>query len=167
MRYGLRAGSLLGRPLSRPWRRVDDWTYPSAMRDLPDLGLLVMRVGLGASFVLHGWPKMLGGPAAWHGLGTNLRHLIGVELLPTVFGFLAAFAELGGGALLLLGVLFRPALVLLVPTMAVAAARHLALGEGFHGASHALEAGVVFVGLFLTGPGKHRVQLRGVRGFWS
>jgi putative oxidoreductase len=51
--------------------------------------------------------------------------------------------------------------------MAVAAARHVALGDGFNGASHAIEAAVVFVGLFLTGPGKLRVRLPRLPAFWS
>ena len=28
-----------------------------------DLGLLVLRVGLGVMFMLHGYPKLMGGPA--------------------------------------------------------------------------------------------------------
>ena len=34
-----------------------------------DLGLLLLRIGLGVVFVVHGFPKLAGGPAAWAGLG--------------------------------------------------------------------------------------------------
>ncbi|MEM1415017.1 MAG: DoxX family protein [Myxococcota bacterium] len=140
------------------------------MRDRIDLGLLVIRVGLGLNMMAHGLPKMLGGPEKWERLGGAMK-FVGVELgasMGTVFGFLAAFAELGGGLLLALGLFFRPALLLLIPTMVVAAALHLGKGEGWAGASHAIEVGLVFVGLFVSGAGKYRVRVAlGKGGYWS
>ncbi len=140
------------------------------MRDRVDLGLLVIRVGLGLNMVAHGLPKMLGGPEKWAGLGGAMR-FVGLELgesLQIVFGFLAAFAELGGGLFVALGFLFRPSLVLLVPTMVVAASLHLGKGEGYTAASHAIEVGLVFVGLFVSGPGRYRIRLvKGGGGYWS
>ena len=38
------------------------WSFLDRYRDL---GLLVMRVGLGLSFMAHGWPKLVGGPETW------------------------------------------------------------------------------------------------------
>ena len=35
-----------------------------------DVGLLVVRVGLGVMFMVHGLPKLAGGPAAWTGVGS-------------------------------------------------------------------------------------------------
>ncbi|MEM7153537.1 MAG: DoxX family protein [Myxococcota bacterium] len=124
-----------------------------------DHGLLVIRLGMGTMFVLHGWPKMAGGAKAWTKLGHAMRHL-GIDFAPTMWGFAAATSELAGGVLLALGLLFRPACTMLIATMAVAATMHLGKGDGIMGASHAIEAGVVFLGLLLTGPGRFALQSR-------
>ena len=118
-----------------------------------DHGLLVARVGLGLMFIGHGWPKMVGGPQRWEKLGAAMANL-GIDFAPTFWGFMAAFAEVVGGAMLAVGFLSRPALVLLFITMVVAAIRHAVAGDGFKGYSHATEAAITFAGLFLIGPGR-------------
>lgn len=120
---------------------------------LRDVGLLVMRVGLGVSFIVHGSSKMFGGPEMWAQVGQAMG-LWGVTVYPTFWGFMAAFAEFGGGFLFILGFLFRPAAILLVVTMAVATTMHVAKGDGFSVWAHAAELGVVFLGLVFVGPGK-------------
>ena len=128
-------------------------------RALPDIGLLVIRLGMGASFVVHGWPKLVGGPEKWAKLGKTME-VFGVDVLPAFWGFMAAVSETFGGLLLAVGLLFRPAAALLLATMIVAVAVHVDGGDGFGGYSHAMEAGVVFLGLLLAGPGGFRVSLR-------
>ncbi|MFI5307753.1 MAG: DoxX family protein, partial [Polyangiales bacterium] len=123
-----------------------------------DLGLLCLRVGMGAMFVTHGLPKMLGGPSKWHALGTATSEL-GIHVLPTFFGFMAACAELGGGVLLAAGIFFRPACTLMAITMLVATTKHLSQGDSFAVASHAIEAGIVFLSLLLIGPGRWRIRV--------
>ena len=71
--------------------------------------------------------------------------------MPQFWGFAAGFAEFGGGLLLLLGLFFRPACLLLLVTMVVATNSHLGRGDDLNGASHAIEAGVTFLGLLLSG----------------
>lgn len=124
------------------------------MRDPRDLGLLLMRVGMGGMFVYHGLPKLLSGPTRWEALGRATR-AFGIDFAPTFFGFMAAIAETGGGLCLALGLLFRPALALLATTMIVAAAFHLDKGDGLGKASHAIEAAIVFASLLLIGPGRY------------
>jgi len=125
-----------------------------------DLGLLVIRLVVGASMLLfHGHAKLAGGPDLWKGVGSHMANL-GVTFFPEMWGFFAALAESVGSVLLALGLLFRPAAAILAFTMLVAVARHLSLpaGEpaaGWKGASHALELLAVYVGLFLTGPGRY------------
>ena len=103
-----------------------------------DEGLLFLRLGLGIMFILHGWPKMLGGPEQWAGLGMAMGNL-GIGFAPVFWGFMAAFAELVGGACLILGFMPRIACGLLFITMAVATVFHLKKGDGVMVASHATE----------------------------
>lgn len=120
-------------------------------------GLLIIRVGLGLMFVFHGYPKLLGGPAHWTAVGEATQY-IGINFLHAGWGLLAAATETLGGVLVILGLAFRPATILLSITMMVAATMHLKSGDGFNGASHAIEAAVVFIGLTFIGPGKYSVD---------
>jgi putative oxidoreductase len=123
-----------------------------------DLGLLVLRVGIGVMFVTHGLPKNVGG--RWAKLGEAMGNL-GIEFAPTFWGFAAAISEFGGGLLLAAGVLFRPACALMLCTMIVASINHFAVGDGLGRASHAIEAGILFLSLLLIGPGRHRLRRPG------
>lgn len=128
------------------------------LEDYKDFGLLVMRLGLGVSFIAHGWPKIAGGPDKWTGLGERLEIAIGFSFMPEFWGFMAAVAEFGGGILLILGLLTRPAAFLLVCTMVIAALYHFNAGDGFGGYSHAMEAAFTFFGIFFLGAGKYSVD---------
>jgi putative oxidoreductase len=122
-----------------------------------ELGLLLLRLGIGGMFLYHGWPKLLGGPQKWAQLGTAMRYA-GVHAVPTFWGLAAALSEFGGGICLILGFCFRPACLLLAVTMGVAANMHLGKGEGLLAASHAIELGFLFLGLLLIGPGRYSVD---------
>lgn len=124
-----------------------------------DEGLLLLRVGLGLMFVYHGWPKLVGGMAAWTKVGAAMK-FVGIGFAPAFWGFMAAFAEVGGGLLLAAGLLFRLACALLTVTMAVAVAMKLGTGAGLAGAAHALEVGLVFLSLMLIGPGRYSLDSR-------
>jgi len=118
-----------------------------------DFGLLLLRVGLGIAFVCHGFPKLMGGPDTWTGLGSR----VGLPL-PVVFGFIAAVSETIGGLLLILGLYFRVACILLCGTMLGALTYHLKDGDGFNEYAHALESLIVFAALIFIGPGKHSID---------
>ena len=122
-----------------------------------DEGLLLMRLGLGAMFLLHGWPKLAGGPDKWLQVGRAVSYL-GIHVFPHGWGFLAALCEFGGGLCLILGLMFRPAALAMAGTMAVATTMHLGRGDGLMTASHAIELGIVFVSLALIGPGRYSVD---------
>lgn len=40
-----------------------------------DLGLLLLRVGIGGMFVAYGMPKLPGGPALWERVGHSSRRV--------------------------------------------------------------------------------------------
>ncbi|WP_026897496.1 DoxX family protein [Daejeonella oryzae] len=129
----------------------------SSLSKYKNTGLLIIRVGLGIMFIFHGYPKLLGGPDKWMAVGTSMKH-IGITFLPEVWGFMAAATETFGGFLLILGLAFRPVTLLLTFTMAIAALMHLKNGDGLMAASHAIETGIVFLGLTFIGPGKYSVD---------
>lgn len=123
------------------------------LRKYSDLGLFLLRLGTGALFIWHGWPKLIAGVDKWTQLGGAMRHL-GIAVYPAVWGFLAAFIELGGGICLILGIFFRPACLLLLGVMSVAASMHLGRGDGVGGAAYALQNAFLFLGLLFVGPGR-------------
>jgi putative oxidoreductase len=120
-------------------------------------GLLLMRIGLGIMFMYHGYPKLLGGPHMWTSVGGAMKH-VGIDFYPVGWGLIAALTETFGGFLILLGLAFRPATLLLSIAMIIAANMHLKTGDGLGVASHAIEAAVVFIGLAFIGPGKYSVD---------
>ena len=104
-------------------------------------------------FLCHGVPKLTGGPATWTKLGGAMS-LIGLDFGHTFMGFMAAISESGGGLLLAMGLLTRPACFFLLSTMTVATTMHVQSGHPFVKYSHALEAGILFFSLLLIGPGR-------------
>ena len=124
-----------------------------------DLGLLILRAGIGVMFIFHGLPKLLGGPEGWEGLGQKGLPFLPEGFLPIAFGFAAMAAELGGGLLLALGVYHRIACLALAATMAVALSTKIGAVTGVndfaYNAGWPLELLLVFIALFFTGPGRH------------
>lgn len=124
-----------------------------------DIGLLVVRVGLGAMMIFHGWGKLAGGEEVWAQVGGAMGNF-GITFYPVFWGLAAALTEVIGGALLALGFLTRIACILLAFVMLVATVMHLSAGDGLKGAAHAIEVGIVFLGLILVGPGRLSIDKR-------
>ncbi|QDR81707.1 DoxX [Sporomusa termitida] len=122
-----------------------------------DIGILILRVGIGLMFVFHGWPKISGGVETWNKLGLAMQHL-GLGFAPVFWGFLAAAAEFFGGMLIAAGLLTRLAAMALAFNMFVAVVLKFSTGAGLSGASHALEVGIVFLSLIFIGPGRYSVD---------
>jgi putative oxidoreductase len=92
-------------------KRILFGTTPDA-----NIGILLLRVFIGAALMTHGIPKMFGG------LSGFTEGVAGMGIpAPQLMAFLAAFAESFGALFLLLGVLTRPSAFLIACTMAVAA----------------------------------------------
>ena len=123
-----------------------------------DTGLLIMRIGLGIAFVIHGLPKLTKGPEAWKTVGAAMGN-IGIHVYPEIWGFMAALTESLGGVLLILGLFYRPICLLLAFTMTVATLKHYKGGDDFmNKTSRPLELAIVFLGLSFIGPGRFSVD---------
>lgn len=102
---------------------MKSWFYsPQNARD--SVGLLLVRLVMGAAFLLHGWGKIQS-PMNWMGPDAPV---------PGAFQAAAAVSEFGGGALLIPGLLTRLAALGLAGTMATAAYMgHISKGDPFVG----------------------------------
>lgn len=123
-----------------------------------DSALLIARIGIGLSFIiLHGWGKLTGGPERWKSVGSAMKHF-GIDFIPVFWGFMAAFSEAIGGALVILGLFFRPAAFLILITMIVAATRHIASGDPLSKIAHPIELGLVMILFLALGAGKYSLD---------
>ncbi|CAN5868534.1 DoxX family protein [soil metagenome] len=117
-----------------------------------DIGLLVLRV-LGALtlVLLHGWGKVPPKPGFVGMLGG-----MGFPA-PEIFAWLAALAEFGGGLLLAIGLLTRPAAFLLVGHFAIVVLVAHA-GETFKERELPFLFLVIALTLLFTGAGRYSVD---------
>ncbi|MEI8312219.1 MAG: DoxX family protein [Verrucomicrobiota bacterium] len=123
-----------------------------------DLGILLLRAGIGVMMVLHGWPKLAGGQQKWEEVGAAMSH-VGISFWPVLWGFLAAMSETLGGALLAAGFLTRYAALFITFTMAVATAMMYHVGHAsFNEWSHPAEIGIVCLSLVIIGAGKYSID---------
>jgi putative oxidoreductase len=93
-----------------------------------DWAVLVLRLALGATFIMHGIPKFVpDGPGAFAGFLRSLGFP-----LPHFLAWIVAVLEIGGGAALILGLLVRAVGMLLIVEMLVTTLRvKVAGGVGF------------------------------------
>jgi putative oxidoreductase len=117
-----------------------------------DAGLLVLRVFAGLTLAFaHGWGKVPPQPGfigAVQGMGLPA---------PEAFAWLAAAAEFGGGLLLAVGLLTRPAALLVVGHFTIVVLLAHA-GDPFDARELALFFGVVAFFLLLAGPGRYSLD---------
>lgn len=124
-----------------------------------NIGLLIIRIGLGILFALHGYPKVFGGPEKWVEVGMSMQQL-GIEFAPMFFGFMAGVIELFGGLFMVFGIFYTPTMILLALLMGVTALQNIAAGQGLTEFSHPLEMTLVFLGLLFIGPGQYSLDNR-------
>ena len=116
-----------------------------------DFGVLILRVGISALMLTHGFAKLqgfLGGERSFAdpiGIGETLSYILTIG------------AEFGCSILLILGLFTRAALVPLIFTMIVVA--FVVHGDDpFSKKEHAISFLIVYLTLFFTGPGKYSVD---------
>ena len=125
--------------------------------ELRNIGLLILRVGLGTMFILHGYPKMFGGPETWSQIGSSMQY-IGINFAPMFFGFMIGVAEFFGGIFLILGLFFKPSVIFLFVMMLVVSAKDFGAGDQFTSYSQTIEMAIVFLSLFFIGSGKYSLD---------
>jgi putative oxidoreductase len=124
---------------------------------LVDVALLLGRVSIGICFMIHAFGKL-----GWVGSGTmdgfaSWLADLGVPM-PAVQARMAMLSELGGGALLALGLATRPAAFVLIITMLVAGivghrgAGYLITNDP-PGAEYTVNLAIVCAMFLLIGPG--------------
>src|SRR5262245_47692948 len=131
--------------------------YPPFFGGRVGMGLLAIRIVLGAAMVLHGWQK-IGNPFHWMDKMGSAP--------PAFLQGLAVLAEVGGGAALIVGLLMPLATLGLVCDMAYALFLvHLPKGDPFVAASasgSSYEKALVYLAtalcLMLTGPGRYSLD---------
>jgi len=130
-----------------------------------DLGKLLLRLALGGLMLLHGIAKVIKGPAAINGM-------VAAAGFPEQLGYLVYVGELVAPLLLILGVLTRPAALVIAINMVVAvllahSKQLFSLNPASGGWALELQGFFLFTALAiaLLGPGSIRFGGRG--GFWA
>ncbi|MGM0845325.1 MAG: DoxX family protein [Bacillota bacterium] len=126
-----------------------------------DTGLLIIRLVIGLSFIVHGSQKLFGwfGGYGLEGTGGWMESL---GMKPgKAMAFFAGIAEFAGGLFFVLGLLTPLAGILIAITMVVAIVKvHYANGylSTNNGYEYNLALLAAAVGLALTGPGKYALD---------
>ena len=125
--------------------------YCDTVGRVGSVGLLLLRLVMGAAFLFHGWPKIQN-PLGWMGPEAPV---------PGILQALAALAEFGGGMALIVGLLTRLASLGIATNMVVALAMvHLPHGDPFVGkpGGPSYELAAVYLAcailFLLLGPGR-------------
>lgn len=123
-----------------------------------DLGLLIIRLVMGAAMIAYGVPKFMNGGEYLTKVGGAMGY-VGIHFAPFFWGLLAAIIEVVGGFMILVGALFRPAAFGLMIVMIIATIFQAHTGKDFIStALHPLTYAGVFLGLLFKGPGKWSIQ---------
>lgn len=125
-----------------------------------NLGLLLFRVAVGASFIYHHGFRKISNPGMWKDLGGAIE-IIGIHFAPVFWGFMAAFAEFFGSVFLILGLFTRPAVILMAFVMFIVVYSDYQAGDSF---SYPLNLMFIFLTFLIIGPGKYSIDAQ-ISGF--
>lgn len=129
---------------------------PSDDSKIQDIGLLILRLGIGFMFIFyHGLPKINGGPEMWKAIGKSME-IFGITSVPGMWGLASGIVEFLGGILIVLGFLFRPATFLLTINMFVASLSIISGDKGFF--TYPVEIGILMLSLIFIGPGAFSID---------
>jgi putative oxidoreductase len=121
-----------------------------------DFGLLLLRVSIGILFILYTAPALMGGPSGWAHFGAGARNW-GIHSHFQLWGLLGALLGCIGGVLVIFGLFFRLAVLVLL-VLAIGHAIGVKHGSGFRIALPSIEMCFVLAGVLFVGPGKYSVD---------
>ncbi len=121
-----------------------------------ELGLTLIRIGIGLLFIKSGWTKVHAGSEMWTYLGSQMQSF-GITFAPTAWGLAATLAEFCGGIALVLGSGTRFFASLMAIVMMVAISKHITNSEDF---MYPLSLLIIFVGLIIAGAGQYSMDAR-------
>lgn len=143
---------------------------PKARRGTLDLGLLILRLVVGGTMIVHGLQKLAG---LWDGPGLDAFEQTVADAgyrHPALLAILGSIGEVAAGGLLVLGLLTPLAAAAVVAIMinAVLFKHNLEPGLQYFatdgsGVEHEVLLGAAAVAIVLTGPG--RIAVDGARGW--
>ncbi len=120
------------------------------LKNNTDLGLLLVRVGLGLVFIAHGWAKI-------DGMDGTIGFFASIGL-SAFWAYLVAYVEFIGGIAMLVGLFTNWAGMLLAVVMIVAIAM-LKLSKGFVGGyEFDLVLFLSSLAIVIAGPGKYTLR---------
>ena len=126
-----------------------------------NFGLLIMRVGLATTLLIHSLPKLLGAAPAWRSLGTMLG-FINVGVAPAVLGFAILLIEALGGISLLCGYYFRIACLALFIPFGLYFFNYFSIGYNSL-MLWSIGIATVLLGLLLMGPGRYALASKRIK----
>ncbi|MDR7865772.1 MAG: DoxX family protein [Sporomusaceae bacterium] len=129
----------------------------NGLKKYQDEALLFARLGLCFMFVVvHGGPKLFGGPEKWLEVGSLLK-VLGITTMPVFLGFIAAVSEFLGGILIGLGLFTRLGAFMIFATLVVGAAVMFTM-KGLFAAAPATEDALFMLVLMAVGAGKYSLD---------
>ncbi len=129
-----------------------------------DLGLLVIRLGVGGSVLaFRALGNLFGGPELWSHSGSFIFET-SINISPEIVGATLAILECLGGLMLITGALFRTGAFLLILTAIPGLMYQLgtATGSAYAGLGSSFVSIVllsVYLGLLISGPGAMAMRL--------
>ncbi len=127
-------------------------------RKSKDIGIFILRIGIGGAFmIIHGWPKITGGPDLWLKLGGAMSNL-GITFAPEFWGIMSAVTEFGGGVLIFLGLFTRVAAFFLTFNMIIATIQLLSNHLPWNQVIYPIEILSAFTALIFFGGGRYSLD---------
>ena len=128
-----------------------------------NIGIAVIRIGIGLMYGLHGIFKVLAGTQELMALGESFGQLTGLPLNHEWMGWLAAISQILSGLLLATGIKKIWGLLIGLPPLLIAMIILIKEGEPFSHISHPIELSILFTGLLIYYrgvPGKQRISFK-------
>lgn len=121
-----------------------------------NIGLLIIRCGIGITFMKSGYATLMEGKTKLLWLGKKMEN-IGIKTYPLFWGTCAMLAELVGGACILVGLYTRFFSLALCFTMIIAVVHHINQKDTWQVILLPFSYFLICFGLFFSGAGAIRI----------